>query len=145
MRALRQAWADRDLTDRGPQCLACRERAQKGRHALPALPALATPAAWIDGAPCAPPATAPARSGIARTAGAESHDFRSKRCHRCALHHMIQELRESVDPDAVAKLEPLLRRLEQHSKPRSALTWLERSPRRPDVPQDAPRRDPDLA
>jgi hypothetical protein len=63
--------------------------------------------------------------------GAEGRDFRSKRCHRCALHHTIQELRAHGDPDAVAKLEPLLRRLEQHNKPRSALTWLQRSPAAP--------------
>jgi hypothetical protein len=63
--------------------------------------------------------------------GADGHDFRTKRCHRCALHHTIQELRAHGDPDAVAKLDPLLRRLAQHGKPRSALTWLQRSPAAP--------------
>ena len=63
--------------------------------------------------------------------GADGHDFRTKRCHRCALNHTIQELRAHGDPDAVAKLDPLLRRLAQHGKPRSALTWLQRSPAAP--------------
>lgn len=59
--------------------------------------------------------------------GADGHDFRSKRCHRCALNHTLHELRADGDPDAVAKLEPLLRRVEQHRRSRSALTWLQRS------------------
>jgi hypothetical protein len=120
-----------DLTDRGPQCLACWRRAQKGRHACQRCRRWRRPAAWIGGAPVCAVCTGTGTIRYCQDCGLEGHDFRSKRCHRCTLNHTIQELREYADPNAVAKLNPLLRRLEQHSKPRSALTWLERSPAAP--------------
>lgn len=119
------------LTERGPQCLACWRAAQNRRHACRRCRRWRRPAAWIDGAPVCAACNGTGTIRYCQDCGAEGHDFRSKRCHRCALNHTIQELREDGDPDAVAKLEPLLRRLEQHRKPRSALTWLQRSPAAP--------------
>jgi hypothetical protein len=50
---------------------------------------------------------------------------------RCALDTTLAQLRTEGDPHAIARLTPLLARLEQHDKPRSALSWLERSPAAP--------------
>ena len=115
------------LTDRGPQCLACWRAAQSGRHACRQCRRRRRPAAWTDGAPICAECNGTGTIRYCQDCGLEGHDFRSKRCHRCTLNHTIQELREHGNADAVAKLNPLLRRLEQHNKPRSALAWLERS------------------
>ncbi len=40
-------------------------------------------------------------------------------------------MRAQGDPDAVARLAPLLAQLQQHDKPRSSLAWLQRSPAAP--------------
>jgi hypothetical protein len=119
------------LTDRGPQCLACWRAAQNGRHACRRCRRWRRPAAWIDGTPVCAACNGTGTIRYCQDCGAAGRDYRSKRCHRCALHHTLQELREHADPDAVAELEPLLRRLEQHKRPRSALAWLQRSPAAP--------------
>lgn len=115
------------VTDRGPQCLACWRAARNGRHACRQCRRWRRPAAWIDGAPVCAACNGTGTIRYCQDCGAEGYDFKNRRCHRCALHHALQALREDGDPDAVAKLELLLRRLEQHRKPRSALTWLQRS------------------
>ena len=74
------------LTDRGPQCLACWREARNGRHACQRCRRRRRPAAWIDGAPvCA--ACNGTGTLICQDCGLDGHDFRTKRCHRCALNH----------------------------------------------------------
>ena len=75
-----------------------------------------------------------ADSGATRrcvSCGAEARNWRAGRCPACALEVELGCLRADGDPSAVARLEPLLARLASHDKPRSALSWLERSPAAP--------------
>lgn len=75
-----------------------------------------------------------AGSGTARrcvSCGAEGRTWSAGRCPACALGAELRRLRAEGDPSAVARLEPLLVRLAAHDKPRSALSWLTRSPAAP--------------
>jgi hypothetical protein len=63
--------------------------------------------------------------------GGQGRNWSQRRCPRCALDTTLAQLRTEGDPHAVARRAPLLARLEQHDKPRSALAWLERSPAAP--------------
>jgi len=66
-----------------------------------------------------------------RDCGAQGRNWSNQRCPRCALGTTLAQLRTEGDPHAVARLAPLLARFEQNDKPRSALSWLERSPAAP--------------
>ncbi|MCA1679936.1 MAG: hypothetical protein LC777_13815, partial [Actinobacteria bacterium] len=75
-----------------------------------------------------------AGSGTARrcvSCGAEGRTWSAGRCPACALGAELRRLRAEGDPSAVARLEPLLARLAARDKPRSALSWLTRSPAAP--------------
>lgn len=63
--------------------------------------------------------------------GAEGRNWRAGRCPACALQAELRRLRAEGEPSAVARLEPLLAQLAAHDKPRSALSWLGRSPAAP--------------
>jgi hypothetical protein len=119
------------LTERGPQCLACWRPAQTGRHACRRCRRRLRPAVWCDGEPICAACSGQRTIRYCRDCGAQGHHFTRRRCDRCALGHTLKQLREQGDLRAVARLEPLLRRLEQHGDPRSALAWLGRSPAAP--------------
>jgi hypothetical protein len=116
--------------------------AQRARAGLPRLPASRRPgrprcqrcgfsrrpAAWIDGAPVCAACAGTRTIQHCRDCGAQGRNWSQQRCPRCALDTTLSQLRTEGDSQAITRLAPLLTRLEEHDKPRSALSWLERSP-----------------
>jgi hypothetical protein len=119
------------LSERGPVCLGCQRAAARGRPRCRRCRFSRRPAAWVDGAPVCAACAGTRTIQQCRDCGAQGRNWSQQRCPRCALDTTLAQLRTEGDPHAIARLTPLLARLEQHDKPRSALSWLERSPAAP--------------
>jgi hypothetical protein len=119
------------LTERGPVCIGCQRAAARGRPRCRRCWFSRRPAAWVDGAPVCAACAGTRTIQQCRDCGAQGRNWSQQRCPRCALDTTLAQLRTEGDPHAIARLTPLLARLEQHDKPRSALSWLERSPAAP--------------
>lgn len=119
------------LTDRGPVCVGCERAAARGRPRCQRCRFSRRPAVWVDGAPVCAACAGTHTIQQCRDCGFKGRNWRQRRCPRCALDNTLAQLRTDGDPYAVARLAPLLARLERHDKPRSALAWLQRSPAAP--------------
>jgi hypothetical protein len=119
------------LSERGPVCIGCQRAAARGRPRCQRCRLSRRPAAWIDGAPICTACAGTRPIQHCRDCGAHGRNWSQQRCPRCARVTTLAQLRAEGDPHAVARLAPLLARLERHDKPQSALSWLERSPAAP--------------
>jgi len=115
------------LSDRGPVCAGCRRAAARGRPRCQCCRRSRQAVAIIDGAPICAACADTRTTQRCRDCATDGRNWSEGRCPDCALGDELARLRATGDPDAVARLAPLLATLRERDKPKTALAWLQHS------------------